>query len=103
MTQVALAEKLFFEGLDFLDREDFTNAEKHFRKAHEIVPERVSVINNLAGALLKLDRFDEARKLAEKSLQIDDTNALSWLNLGVCLRKTGNTKTRYMPSAAPWR
>ncbi len=87
MSQIELAERLFFEGLDFLDREDYANAEKQFRKAYEIAPERVSVINNLAGALVKLNRIDEARQLAEKSLKIDDTNALTWLNLGVCLQE----------------
>ena len=87
MIQFELAEKLFFEGLDLLDREDYTNAEKLFRKAYEIVPERVSVINNLAGALVKLNRIDEAKQLTEISLEIDDTNALTWLNLGVCLQE----------------
>ncbi len=87
MTGIETAEKHFFEGLDCLDRDDYAQAEKHFRKAHEIVPERLSVINNLAGALVKLNRIDEARALSEKSLRIDETNALAWLNLGVCLQE----------------
>jgi Flp pilus assembly protein TadD len=86
-TQFEIAEKFFFEGLDFLDQEDYVNAEKHFRKAYEIVPERVSVINNLTGVLVKLNRIDEAKQLAEKSLKIDDKNALTWLNLGIFLQE----------------
>ena len=87
MTGIELAQRHFFEGLDCLDRADFAAAEKHFRQAYDIVPARASVIDNLAGALVKLNRIDEARQLAQKSLRIDDTNALAWLNFGVCLQE----------------
>ena len=86
MIQYELAKKLFSEGLYFIGRADYVNAEIHFRKTYEILPENISVINNLAGVLVKLNHIDEAKQLTEISLKIDNTNALTWLNLGICFQ-----------------
>jgi predicted O-linked N-acetylglucosamine transferase (SPINDLY family) len=83
------ARGLFFEALACLAREDYAGAEARLRQAHELVPERVSVLTNLSAALLRQDKAAEAAQYAECSVALDPGNADGWLNLAACRRRTG--------------
>ncbi len=83
------ARTLFFEALELLGREDYRAAEERLRQAHQLVPERVSVLTNLSAALLRQDRIAEAAQHAERSVALDPGNADGWLNLASCRRRTG--------------
>jgi predicted O-linked N-acetylglucosamine transferase (SPINDLY family) len=91
MSQDAMTEarKLFEAGLALMAQEDFSQAEIRFRQAHEIAPDRVSVLTNLSAALLKQLKFDEAEGFAWKSVELDEANAQGWLNLGMCHENAG--------------
>ncbi len=69
------AKALFFDGLDRFDSGDFAGAEGRFRAALALVPERPSLLANLAGAVLRQGRPDEALALAERALALDADNA----------------------------
>jgi len=83
------ARGLFFEALACLAREDYAGAEARLRQAHRLVPERVSVLTNLAAALLRQDKTNEATQYAEQSVALDGGNADGWLNLAACRRRAG--------------
>ena len=83
------ARALFFEALDFLAREDYAAAEEKLRRAHSLVPERVSVLTNLSAALLRQGKIAESATYAERSVALDPRNAEGWLNLAQCRRKAG--------------
>ena len=75
MNQEDQAKALFFAGLDCSDAGDFAGAEKHFREALALVPERASILGNLAAVVLKQGRPDEARTLSERALALNPDNA----------------------------
>jgi len=83
------ARGLFFEALECLAREDYPGAEARLRRAHRLVPERVSVLTNLSAALLRQDKTAEAAQYAERSVALDPANADGWLNLASCRKRTG--------------
>ncbi len=77
------AEALFLSGLGNLQRGDFQSAESDFRESLRKVPDEAATLTNLAAALIKLDRLDEARDLCLKAVSLDENSAQSWLNLGL--------------------
>lgn len=83
------ARGLFFEALACLGRADYAAAEDRLRRAHRLVPERVSVLTNLAAALLRQDKIAEAGQYAEQSVALDPANADGWLNLAMYRKRTG--------------
>ena len=85
MDNFELAKGHFLDGLSLLKRQDYVAAEEKFRGALALMPERVSVLVNLAGTLIKLGKFAEAKALASKAVAIDDQDLDGWMNLGICL------------------
>ncbi|HXJ50554.1 MAG TPA: tetratricopeptide repeat protein [Burkholderiales bacterium] len=83
------ARGLFSDALECLAREDYAGAEARLRQAHRLVPERVSVLTNLAAALLRQDRTAEAARYAERAVALDPANADGWLNLAFCHKRAG--------------
>ena len=75
MSNAEQAKALFFAGLDSFDAGDYAAAEARFRAALALVPGRGSVLANLAGAVLRQGRPEEALTLAERALAEDADNA----------------------------
>ena len=75
MSSADQAKALFFAGLDSFDAGDYAAAEARFREALALAPERSSLLANLAGAVLRQGRVDEALALAERALARDGDNA----------------------------
>lgn len=79
------ARALFMQAAQLLLKEDYAGAEPLLRAALALAPGRVSIINNLAAALIGQEKFPEARALAGQATTADPNNAEAWLNLGRCL------------------
>jgi len=77
------AKNLFFQGNKQLESEQFNQAEKSFKEALMIMPNRASVLINLARAQLFLKKFDEAKNNLQIALSQDEKNIQGWVNLGL--------------------
>jgi predicted O-linked N-acetylglucosamine transferase (SPINDLY family) len=95
MESTEKAKALFFEGLESLTNNDYNAAEKLFKKAHEIMPERVSILINLSAVLIKQHKLDEAKEVAIQTLTIENNCAEAWLNLGLIAKEESNNKEAF--------
>jgi tetratricopeptide (TPR) repeat protein len=84
MDSLTRAKELFFAALGHQERGELAAAERLYRQALELAPERPSILNNLAAVLLRSRRFAEAEPLCRKLASTDPTNATAILNLGNC-------------------
>lgn len=75
------AKGLFMAGLERAAREEWPGAEALFREALELMPDRISVLVNLAAVLLKQRKFDEAEPLVERARALEPEGADVLLNL----------------------
>lgn len=86
------SRKLFLEGLDYFDTGKFERAERRFLAAHQLTPERLSVLNNLVSTLLKNGRLGEARRYSELAIKIDRDDALTVTNAAVLALELGQLR-----------
>jgi tetratricopeptide (TPR) repeat protein len=56
------------------------------------IPNHSALLNSLAVLYAQKQRFGEALGLLAKAVQVQPDDALSWLNLGVCLEAKGDRK-----------
>ncbi|MDQ7988903.1 MAG: acetylglucosamine transferase [Candidatus Dactylopiibacterium sp.] len=75
------ARTLFLQALAALEREDYAHAADVLQQAHAILPERVSILVNLAAARLKLGDAAEAARLSLLALAHEPANTAALLNL----------------------
>jgi tetratricopeptide (TPR) repeat protein len=90
MANTVRAQQLFIEGIAYMEQNDFMASELAFSEALELAPGRISVINNLAAAQIKLHKYDEAMKLSVRSIELDSDNPQGFLNFGLCLAAAGD-------------
>lgn len=98
MIEFEQAKQHFSAGLELLLAGDYSGAEKLFRDADKILPDRVSVITNLSVALLKQEKIAEAKHYSERAVSLDPANDEGWLNLGYCSvlqRRLGDAQTQF--------
>ena len=88
MDNFETAKQLFFEGLRLLGTKNFQGAEIQFARSLEIMPDRVSTLNNLSAVKIRLNKFSEAEELALKAVALEDKSPEAWLNLGTVLNLT---------------
>lgn len=91
MDHLEEAKALFFEGLDYFDAGAFDKAEQCLRKAHRLVPERLSILNNLVATMLRQNRHRFALDYAQKAHELDQDDPLSTYNLANILGHLGDT------------
>lgn len=84
-----IAKQYFMGGIHLLQANNLEGAEAQFARALEILPERVSTLNNLAGVKLRLGKFAEAEGFARKAIGLEAKSPEAWGNLGLALAKTG--------------
>jgi tetratricopeptide (TPR) repeat protein len=77
------AKQLFFEGVNCINNQNFEDAERNFLDSLELVPNKFSVLDNLAVVYMALDKYLEAREIAQKSIKINPKNPISLQNLGL--------------------
>jgi len=74
--------------LHLLEANNLQAAEIQFARSLEILPDRVSTLNNLSGINIKLEQFAEAEEFARKAIALEDKSAEAWSNLGIALTAT---------------
>jgi tetratricopeptide (TPR) repeat protein len=82
------AKQFFLEGLHLLEANNFQAAEKQFARSLEIIPDRVSTLNNLSAVKIRLKKFTEAVDLSLKAVALEDKSPEAWSNLGIALSAT---------------
>jgi Flp pilus assembly protein TadD len=77
---LAQAAHFFQKGVAALASNDANQALQHLKLAEGLAPGRLSVLENIAAALLKLDRFQEARAYLDTVLSSDPDRPMALLN-----------------------
>jgi tetratricopeptide (TPR) repeat protein len=86
------ARQCFFEGLQLLEANNLQAAESQFARSLELIPERVSTLNNLSAVKIRLSKFSEAESLARKAVGLDEKSAEAWSNLATALAASARTE-----------
>ena len=84
------AKKSFFEGLRLLEANNYQGAENQFTRALELIPDRVSTLNNLATVKIRLNKLAEAEELARRAVEASSNSPEAWTNLHRNLADQGN-------------
>src|SRR5471030_675590 len=87
MDDFETAKQFFIEGLQLLEANNLQAAEIKFANSLEIVPDRVSTLNNLSAIKIKLEKFAEAEEFARRAIALEDQSPEAWSNLGIALAK----------------
>jgi tetratricopeptide (TPR) repeat protein len=77
------AKQFFVEGLRSLQANNLEAAEIQFSRSLEIIPNRVSTLNNLSAVKIRRQKFAEAEDLAQKAIAAGDNSPETWSNLGI--------------------
>jgi len=88
MDNFETAKRFFVEGLRLLEANNFQAAETQFAQSLELIPDRVSTLNNLSAVKIKLNKFVEAEACARKAVAMDEKSSEAWLNCGLALNAT---------------
>lgn len=86
------AKKYFLEGVRHSSAGSFDLAEESFKHSLEILPGRVSTLNNLTAVQIELNKLPEARTNCGLALAADPTSDHGWLNNGLIQFKEGDAK-----------
>ena len=96
MTVMDQAKALFFEGLEHHTRHRFLAAEASYRRALNLMPDRVSVLVNLSAVLIAQLKFDEAAALCRRVLVIEPGNTECRAHLDACRHSGTTTRQRWV-------
>ena len=80
-SEIEKAKKLFLDGIDLLNNNDFLNAEHKFKESIIYAPNRTSTILNLAATQISLNNIEEALANLNKLLDIEPNNYLAMMNI----------------------
>jgi protein O-GlcNAc transferase len=83
------AKNFFFAGLEAFSKNQFEHAETSFLNSLSRVPDRVSVLTNLAAVQIRLEKFASALSYAKKAIALDPKNIEGFLNAGVANNRLG--------------
>jgi Flp pilus assembly protein TadD len=83
-----------YKGLGQLaiDKEQFEEAEKHFKKALELSPRFWEAYNYLGIVYTRIGRFEEAKSMLDKSLELEPSRWWTHNLIGLLYIKTGQLK-----------
>jgi protein O-GlcNAc transferase len=85
MSAQEAARQLFIEALDAMARADYRGAAQGLEHALALLPDRPSILVNLAAARLQLGDSTRAEQLSRRVLALDDSSLPAWLNLAESL------------------
>jgi Flp pilus assembly protein TadD len=85
-----IAKKHFLDGLAYLKNDKFLEAELHFLRSLDLIPDRVSTLTNLSATQIKLKKFSDARIHSQKAISLDKSNSEAYLNLGLIYQEEKN-------------
>lgn len=94
------AKRFFFLGLDALEQEEFSNAEKYLRNSLALLPSRRSTLVNLSIACLKQNKLQDAYQFASEATTVDqfDANSLNQLAMVLIEMKRGQEASDVLES-----
>jgi Flp pilus assembly protein TadD len=81
------AKQFFLEGIRSIESKNYEAAEKQFALSLELIPDRISTLNNLSVVKIRLGKFADAEELARKAATLDDKSPEAWSNLGIALTR----------------
>ena len=82
MTDREQAKQLFYQAIDLIDAEDYAAAEKLLRVADGLAPDVTPVVTNLAAALYRMNRLEDAAVKAREAIALEDDNPEARIVLG---------------------
>lgn len=88
MNDFETAKQLFLEGVRLLEAKSYQAAEIRFGRSLELVPDRVSTLNNLSAVKIRLKKFAEAEEFARKAIALEEKSPEAWSNLASALTAT---------------
>jgi tetratricopeptide (TPR) repeat protein len=77
------AKQFFVDGMRLLQANNLEGAEMQLTRSLEIIPDRVSTLNNLSAVKIRRQKFAEAEELAQKAIAAGDQSPEAWSNLGI--------------------
>jgi len=86
MSDIDNARKLFFEGLEYLESQNFGAAEASFVETLKLAPRSIPALNNLAIAQYKQKKIDEATLTSRRAVEIEQNNVDAYSMLATCQR-----------------
>lgn len=89
MATLVQAQELFFAALDAQNLKQFDIAERLYREALALAPDRPSLLNNLAAVLQQQGNFTEALACCERLISISPDDASTMNNYGNALAAMG--------------
>lgn len=92
MNALNQAKQLFLDGLSFINEQAFESAEKKLIQAHQLAPDRLSILLNLSAVQIKLEKFEQAKITANLAISLDANHADIWLNLGITEKIIGSAQ-----------
>ena len=84
MNDIEQAKRLFFEGLEYLESNNFEMGESRFIDTLKLTPESIPTLNNLAIAQFKQKKFNEAATTSTRAIEIKPNNADAYCMLAAC-------------------
>lgn len=87
MEALQRAAQLFHQALAAQQAGRLDEAERFYREALALAPDRPSVLLNLSGVLLQMQRFAEALRLSERVLQLQPGHPDALQNAALCRRQ----------------
>lgn len=90
MDSFEAAKQHFMQGLEHLQKKNYTDAAQAFTSSLVLLPARPSTLTNLAAAQIKLGQPQLAADSASQALQLEPDNAQAWLNLGLARHDLGD-------------
>lgn len=85
MSDQETARQLFLEALEAMERTDYRAAAQGLERALGLLPDRASILINLAAARLQLGEAAAAEQLSRRMLALDASSLPAWLNLAESL------------------
>lgn len=79
-------------GLAYLQKREYTSAEKHLLKAIELSPGNTGFLFDYANLLASQEKFREAGECFDRIIKQDPGNERAFFSLGDIMRKTGDYK-----------
>jgi len=90
ISNIELGKKEFLDGLYYFNKGLFIDAENSYILSLKHVPSRVSTLNNLSLAQIKLRKFADAKLNIEQVLAVEPKNVEAWFNLAIIEKELGN-------------
>ncbi len=87
MSDIEDAKRFFFEGLAYLDDQNFSASEGRFIETLKLAPQSVPTLINLAIAQYKQNKIDDAALTSKRAIEIDPNNVEAYSMLAACQRQ----------------